>query len=110
MADGQALMAALQRSWGVSGSQSLLPVKILMQDTELLARTCLVFNEKVLSGMTCNADKCLTQAQRSLAPALLLTKVAGVAAVESAVEYALQNDVTVKDAAVSPETCHGTRG
>ena len=101
MADGQALMAALQRSWGVSGSQSLLPVKILMQDTELLARTCLVFNEKVLSGMTCNADKCLTQAQRSLAPALLLTKVAGVAAVEAAVEYALQNDVTVKDAAVS---------
>ena len=30
-----------------------------------------------------------------------MTKVAGVAAVESAVEYALQNDVTVKDAAVS---------
>ena len=56
MADGQALMAALQRSWGVSGSQSLLPVKILMQDTELLARTCLVFNEKVLRGMTCNAE------------------------------------------------------
>ncbi len=100
LADQDALMSAIHRSWGAKGSISLLPLKILMEDAGLLARTCRVITEKVIEGLKANEQHSVKQAENSLALGLILRGVADLVDVQKVMQTAREHRITIKEAAL----------
>ena len=101
MADHDALLSALHRSWGSNGALTGLPIKIMMEDCDLLARTCHVFVSKVIAELTANETQCRTHAENSLALGLILNRVIGREKALSVMELARREKITVKKAALA---------
>ena len=101
MADHQALLSALHRSWGANGPLTGVPVKIMMEDCDLLARTSCVLVEKVIKGLTANPEKSRKQAENSLALGLILTRVLNQSRAQEIMQKALKENITVKEATLA---------
>ncbi|WP_290086401.1 hypothetical protein, partial [Turicimonas muris] len=62
-----------------------------------LSRGAMVLVEKVVKGITSNSERCLEQAQMSLAPALFLQKIIGKNETKKVLEFALINNISLAD-------------
>ncbi len=101
IADHDAMLSALHRSWGANGSLTGIPVKIMMENSDLLSRTCLVLTEKVIRGLTANPEKSQAQAENSIALGLILIRLLGRPKTQEIMNMALKEKLTVKQATLA---------
>lgn len=101
LANHDAMLSALHRSWGANGPLTGLPIKLMMEDCNLLSRTCVVLVNKVITGLTVNKTQCRTHAENSLALGLILTRLVGRERAFEVMKKALSEKITVKEAALA---------
>lgn len=101
LADHDALMCGIHRSWGANGTLSGLPVRLVLDDADLLARTCQVFVKKVIEGLTVNQEKCEREAKASLAQGLILGRICGFEKANAVMQKALGEKIDVQEAALT---------
>ena len=101
LANHDALLCGIHRSWGANGTLSGLPVRLVLDDAELLARTCRVFVKKVIQGLTANQENCEREAKASLALGLILTRIFGPEKADEVLQKAASEKISVQEAAVT---------
>lgn len=92
------LNVGIHSGWLESGANSSLPLKTILNSSQLLSRACLVLKEKVIAGITANKERCRQQAGRSLAFGVLLEQVVDKDLLERTMKNAFQTGLTVKEA------------
>jgi aspartate ammonia-lyase len=97
------LNVGVHSGWLGAGSTSSLPLKCLLNSAQLLSRGCLVLQEKVVAGITANADRCRMQADGSLAFAVLLRSAVGEETARRAERRAVRDGITVREAYAAEE-------
>ncbi len=72
----------------------------LLNSISLLGNACLLFNSKCISGLSANESICKSQVENSTATATALIPVLGYSKTEKVVEFAKQNKLSIKNAAL----------
>ncbi len=101
LADHDALLCGIHRSWGANGTLSGLPVRLVLDDADLLARTCRVFVKKVIQGLSANQENCRREANASLALGLILTRICGPEKADEVMQKAVSEKIGIEEAAVT---------
>lgn len=96
-ANSSGLNVGVHAGWLENDSNSSLPLKAILDSCQLLSRGAMVLVEKVVKGITSNSERCLEQAQMSLAPALFLQKIIGKNETKKVLEFALINNISLAD-------------
>lgn len=96
-ANSSGLNVGVHSGWLENDSNSSLPLKAILNSCQLLSRGSLVLLEKVVKGITSNPERCLEQAQMSLAPAVFLQKIIGKDETKKILEFALINNISLED-------------
>lgn len=92
------LNVGIHSGWLGSGTNSSLPLKTILNSSQLLSRACLVLREKVIAGITANKERCRLQAERSLAFGVLLENVVDQDLAKRTMDRAISEALTVKEA------------
>lgn len=82
------------------GSSSAVPVKAIMDSSDLLSRTMVIFAERCIDGITANVERCRVQAEHSISLSTMVSALFGYDIGTRIAKRAIEEKITCKEAAL----------